>query len=448
MGRIIKRYTDEQIDRANRVDVVDYVRSLGFVVEKSGNWYKAKNQGGLYFHRDSNTWHWETHSKGGKGAVSLCMELEQKTWKEAIQTLLNEDMESIRYTDAWVPKPEPEKEFKLPDKNNSYRHVFAYLVKTRGIDADILKQLVEQGYVYENLQHSCVFVGKDSEGVPRHASVRSTNTTGKVFKQDVPGSKKQFSFSISGTSGVVNVFEAPIDAISYMSLQKLKGISMNDSYLSLGGVTEKALVRFLEENPNIEKIRICTDRDEAGEKAVLRINDLYKDQYKITRHRPTHKDFNEDLITYRIDQRQIATEKTASDLFLIKGTCEVLVVCDSPEEVEAYINVYKHNMKTLMDIDYAPDEYYCSSKDVDVVLKENVQIRKLRICTSNTPEGIEAASSISSRYSAKYICDRGTPSAETYMRDWDMMKSIDNTIEETLEQVQEPPPSMEMAYEM
>ena len=261
MPKIIKRFSDEQIDRANRIDVVEYARSTGLEIARSGNWFKAKHMSGLYFNKNANTWHWETQDVGGTGAISLCMKLENLEWKDAVKRLLGEEMETMRHSEQWTPVEEPKMEFRLPDKADNYRHVFAYLCKSRGIDKEIVGMAVKQGLLYENTQHSCVFVGKDAEGIPRHASVRSTYTQGKVFKQDVPGSQKQYSFSISGTSGVLNVFEAPIDLLSYMSLQKTHGLEINDSYISLAGTTTKALECYLSQHDHIEKIRVCTDND-------------------------------------------------------------------------------------------------------------------------------------------------------------------------------------------
>lgn len=299
MPRVIKRFSEEQIDRANRIDVVEYARSTGLEIARSGNWFKAKHMGGLYFNKNANTWHWETQDVGGTGAISLCMKLENLEWKDAVKRLLGEEMETMRHSEQWTPVEEPQREFQLPDKADNYRHVYAYLCKSRGIDKEIVDMAVKKGLLYENTQRSCVFVGKDAEGIPRHASVRSTNTQGKVFKQDVPGSQKQFSFSISGTSGVLNVFEAPIDVLSYLSFQKLHGLDINDSYVALGGVTDKALERFLDEHDNINKIRVCSDHDEAGEGCAARIYNRYKEEYQVTRHRPKSKDFNEDLVHYR-----------------------------------------------------------------------------------------------------------------------------------------------------
>lgn len=415
----LRRFSAEQIERANRVDILEYARSQGLHLKKQGDSYKVLDyQGGFFITPSKNLWNWFDNHTGG-GVVKLCMEIENKTWVEAIKTLTGEEMEPIRHTREWVPEPEILKEFHLPPRNDTYQHVFAYLGKTRGIDEGIIKDMVAKKLIYENTQRSCVFVGRDKEGVAKHASVRSTNTAGKVFKQDVTGSQKRFSFSISGTSGTLNVFEAPIDALSYMSLQKLYKKQVKDSYLSLGGTSDKALEQYLEDHPDIQKIRICTDNDSclnplwdaeeksnvmmhiekrnltkeldesilfrtysdysqfvqhmgddvryialfkkdlelsedgklysisiqaeqeymlyesvdsyhkgigikvtgsqlynqhffkmpAGEKAAYLINEKYKQNYKITRHRPSYKDFNEDLVALKYPERVKAKEQ-------------------------------------------------------------------------------------------------------------------------------------------
>ena len=53
---------------------------------------------------------------------------------------------------------------------------------------------------------------------------------------------------------------------------------------------------FIKENPNINKIMLCLDNDEAGHFACNQIFNKYKDRYEIVRHKPKGKDFNEDLI--------------------------------------------------------------------------------------------------------------------------------------------------------
>ena len=334
-------FTDEQINRANVVDIVNYARSMGLELKRDGKDYRVKDySGGFIISPEKNNWNWFEGDQGG-GVVQLCMFLENKTWQEAVGTLLNEDMEPIRRAPDWKPREEPPKEFNLPPKNNTDKHVYAYLTKTRGIDAEIVKDMLDKGYIYENQHRSCVFVGRDKEGVPRHASVRSTNTVGKAYKKDVSGSQKKYSFSISGTSGNLNVFEAPIDALSYMSLQKLQGKPVNDSYVALGGVTDKALEQYLEDHKDIRQITVCTDGDEAGEKAAERIREKYGTDYEIVRERSLHKDFNEDLVGIMQEENfkrnlheVVAGKSRVSDSILIGKTPNILVACGAAEGLD------------------------------------------------------------------------------------------------------------------
>ena len=461
MAKQLRRFTDEQVERANAVDVVEYARSQGLELKKSGAWYKAKNQGGLYFHSNGNTWHWHTEDVGGRGAISLCMKLENKTWVEAVKTLLNEEMESIRHSSEWKPEPEQPKEFKLPEKNNTYQHIFAYLTKTRGIDSELVKEMVKKEYIYENVQRSCVFVGRDKEGNARHASVRSTNTIGKKFKQDVAGSKKEFSFSISGKSDVLNVFEAPIDVLSYMSLQKMYGKQQNDSYISLGGVTDKALIRYLSDNKNIKRIRVCTDNDQAGNKAAKRIWEEYGKQYKVTRHRPEHKDFNEDLVACQEKNRDIKKEmdtlkqagigeKTIqwyfdkeeriplkNPDFNINGSCEMLIITDSPREIFSYIDIQINLFKTSFGEDFIPDEFYLPYTNIsrlDTYLELHPNITKLWICTSRTEKGNQIAEEITQVYKDKMFCERVKPQLDRWAEDLAQQNALKEPLKEVLEE--------------
>ena len=73
------------------------------------------------------------------------------------------------------------------------------------------------------------------------------------------------------------VFEAPIDLISFLCLFKKEW--QKQSYLSLGGVGEKALLRFLSDRPNIKTVYLCLDSDEAGNDACSRLVKLMPEGY-------------------------------------------------------------------------------------------------------------------------------------------------------------------------
>ena len=65
------------------------------------------------------------------------------------------------------------------------------------------------------------------------------------------------------------------------------------SYLALGGVGEKALLRFLSDRPNIKTVYLCLDSDEAGNDACSRLVKLMPEGYTVHRLIPLFKDWNE-----------------------------------------------------------------------------------------------------------------------------------------------------------
>ncbi len=65
-------------------------------------------------------------------------------------------------------------------------------------------------------------------------------------------------------SGALAAFEAPIDAQSHATLHPGWG----GHRLSLGGLSNAALLSFLERHPQIGRVSLCLDADEAGRTAA------------------------------------------------------------------------------------------------------------------------------------------------------------------------------------
>ena len=147
------------------------------------------------------------------------------------------------------------------------------------------------GDVYESAaHHNAMFVGRDETGIPRYA--HSKGTTGS-FRADVKGSDKSIPFCYRGEGDRLFVFEAPVDLLSFLCLYKKDW--QKQSYLSLGGVSEKALMTFLSDRPNIKTVFLCLDSDEAGNAACIRLNGLIPNEYAVNRLEPVFKDWNEVL---------------------------------------------------------------------------------------------------------------------------------------------------------
>lgn len=290
-----KRFTDEEVNRANNVNIIDYLSKLNIEVKKVGRNLKIENHGGLLIDPINNKWNCFSKNVGG-GIVQLVQFMENKTWVEAIKTLLGNSYESSNINSRVYNKSKENKGFNLPDKNNTYNHIIAYLIQSRGIDKDVVYQMISSKRLYEDKRKNCVFVGYDKESNPKYAGLRGTNTI-RSFKGEVQNSNKAYSFNITNTEDkTLYVFESPIELMSYMTLyKKYCGQDFNHNGLSLAGTSDIALKRFLKDN-DISTINLCLDNDEAGKKAIVEIREKYKDDYIIQIKLPKSKDWNEDLI--------------------------------------------------------------------------------------------------------------------------------------------------------
>ena len=277
-------YTQEQIDRANRADIADFLRTQGETLERAGNEYRWKRHDSLTVRE--NKWYRHSQSKGG-GPIDFVMEFYGRSFTEAVQLLTGELGEGKPEQTA----PPPLSDFRLPPRSPDPGQVKRYLTEARRIDEDVTGFFLSTGDIYEEaVHHNAVFVGRDESGIPRYAHQRGT--TGN-FRLDVKGSDKAFNFCYRGEGERLFVFEAPIDLLSFLCLFKKDW--QKQSYLSLGGVGEKALLRFLSDRPNIKTVYLCLDSDQAGNDACSRLAELVPEGLTVHRLVPLFKDWNEVL---------------------------------------------------------------------------------------------------------------------------------------------------------
>lgn len=216
-------------------------------------------------------------------------------YQEAVLALLNEDVSQL-CPRVNKPKEKVKKPFELPPANKDNRRVFAYLLKHRHLDRDVLTTFVKLGLVYEDQKyHNAVFVGMDKDGTPRHAHKRSTNSQGKSFRMTVEGSDFRYAFNWPGSSRHLLVFEAPIDMLSFISKFHDSDWARH-SYVALCGTSSQPLLGMLERCPNIENVLLCLDNDQAGQLATRRLAKVVQEKGLTAGARvPVLKDWNEDL---------------------------------------------------------------------------------------------------------------------------------------------------------
>ena len=275
-------YTQEQIDRANQVNLEQFLRSQGEQIVKSGNEYRWKRHDSLTI--KGNKWFRHSQSKGGY-PVEFVMEFFAKSFPEAVFLLIGEEPTNNSTVAA------PSADFKLPPRNRYAEKMTSYLSQ-RKIPDELIQEFYKEGLIYEDVnRHNIVFVGKDEAGIPRYAHCKGT---ADAFHMDVLGSDKSHNFAYRSDGKSLFVFEAPIDLMSFIALYPKEWKTRN--YLSLGGVGAKALDGFLSERKDIETIYICTDSDKAGNDAASRLLKSIPEHMTVIRLIPCDKDWNEVLM--------------------------------------------------------------------------------------------------------------------------------------------------------
>lgn len=302
--------TKAQIAQARQVDLLAYLQTYepGVLIHKGNGIYRHREHDSLVYFQ--NYWYWNSRGRA-INALDYLTEIRGYGFVDAVNKLIGEsrNISSISSTPFNGNRPvatpkKATKPFRLPWVRRCATYMLSYLQR-RGIHYDIVRRCLQCGILYESQyqgQAVCVFVGRDDTGKERFACVRSI---GGNLKKDISGSDKRFSFCYPPDqpgSRQLAVFEAPIDALSHATLQRLNGWKWNGYRLSLGGTSAVALISFLERHPEITRIALYLDNDRAGLTNAHKIKTLLKadsrfSKIKISINPPRQgKDYNEKLL--------------------------------------------------------------------------------------------------------------------------------------------------------
>jgi DNA-binding transcriptional MerR regulator len=302
-------FTDEEKEQANRVDLEHFLLQQGENLISSGREKRLASNHSITVR--GNEWYDHATEEGGY-AIDFVKNFYGVPFPDAMTMLLGGSCGTV-YRKASEKVVEPKKPFKLPPENKDMRRTFAYLLKHRSLDSEVLSYFAKEKLIYESLEkskdgkhefHNAIFVGYDENGVARHAHKRGIYSEGKSYKGNIDSSNPCYSFNRKGTSNRLYVFEAPIDLLSFISLYK-NADWQNHSYVALCGLSEQAMLKQLDINENLKAVVLCLDNDNAGQKACDKFEKLLAErELEVSRLLPTLKDFNEDLKEMQKEQTQ------------------------------------------------------------------------------------------------------------------------------------------------
>lgn len=293
----MEEYTREQIQRADDTDLYVFLSGRGEQFKRCGKEYRWLRHDSVMINKSE--WYRFSQNKGGH-AIDFMKEFYGLSFAEAVKELLGEEGvgETNRRTakeDAGRQKvcPIPLPGLELPERNESCEIARKYLIEQRKLSEWLIDQMIAKGDIYESKNyHNVVFVGRDKEQNPRYAAMRGTDEN--RYRGEARGSEKAYGFGHIGTGEKLFVFESPIDLLSYITA--VPEDWRKHSYISLGGLSEKAMKRMYTEYPHIHSIYLCLDNDEPGNERCRQFVSLIPKELSVYRLEPVKKDWNECLV--------------------------------------------------------------------------------------------------------------------------------------------------------
>jgi len=323
------------LEQARQTDLIAFLETRrGFTFAHRDNTYRCQQHPSLAIKYDRLSWYWHRRGYGGYGLLDYLIKVEDMPFREAVAAVLayvrplaGGQPLTHCHPSTIHPRCETEaaKTLILPEKAKTPVRIYDYLYRIRGIDLEIIQQLIREKKIYEDLNGNVVFVGYDEQNNPRGATLRGTcgdrqgtyggyGYGGCRFHMDAPGSDKRYGFHMDACTiteqptdnkGLqLYIFESAIDAMSHATMEDIitsdKTAWRRDNRLSLGGVTDKALDKYLENHQQVNELILCLDNDAAGREAAAEMASKYADKgYRVRLSLPGNKDYNDDLLELR-----------------------------------------------------------------------------------------------------------------------------------------------------
>lgn len=284
------------------MDLLTYLRLFEpeNLVRVHGNVYCTREHDSLKI--SNGKWMWWSRGYGGCSALDYLVKVKGLSFSNAMEVINGKKEDVPSFFNA--PRENAKsKKLLLPERNDSAKHITKYLM-SRGIARNIIESCVESDLIFESRPyHSCIFVGKDDDGIPRYAAFRGC--TEERILGEATGSDKSYPFRIEAPgSPVLHLFESAIDLLSYATLRQRYGMKWNDeTLLSMGGINVSksgavpvAIRNFLDKHGEIRMIHIHFDRDIPGKSAARALEKTLEGNYRVFNSPPpVGKDFNDYL---------------------------------------------------------------------------------------------------------------------------------------------------------
>lgn len=284
----------EEKEKANNINLVEYLLSIGEPLKNEGNnFYRHRDHNSLVVNSRKNYFSWNSRSVSGN-AVTYLMNVHHLSFQHAVKKI-NDDLGKHKLTNFKVPELNYPDKFKYDVKEvSTNENIIKYLVEDRKIDLDLVQAFIKADLIKEDRFKNVVFkwkengelVGANLQGTREIPEEKRLHADRPYFKKVLPTTEEATFSGFNITRGYpenIYFFEAPIDLLSYLSLNRSE--LSNCRLMSMDGLKQQTLVMTLKKTSkelnelgrNIKSITLCVDNDAAGQQFINKFKD-----YEIT----------------------------------------------------------------------------------------------------------------------------------------------------------------------
>ena len=276
------RVTPEQIERANLVNLPDFLRSQGFSLKQVGREYILQEHDSLHIKNNEagevGKWFRFSENKGGNN-IQFVQEFMGLDFISAVELLSNE--KAIPFHSHSISKAEPPKNREIIlHESTDLSRTMHYLHDVRGLSIASLEKLTAEGRLsQEEKTGNAVFKIFDENGLL--VGAEKVGTSNMRFKSFDKGAADGYGFEIvSDKPANTYFFESAIDAISFADLH-----SEQSDYrlVSMAGVKPSVVTETMKRYAiSPENIYLCTDNDKAGNEFAEKLIAQYPAMKRVT----------------------------------------------------------------------------------------------------------------------------------------------------------------------
>ena len=276
------RVTPEQIERANLVNLPDFLRSQGFSLKQVGREYILQEHDSLHIKNNKagevGKWFRFSENKGGSN-IQFVQEFMGLDFISAVELLSNE--KAIPFHSHSISKAEPPKNREITlHESTDLSRTMHYLHNGRGLSIASLEKLTAEGRLsQEGKTGNAVFKIFDENGLL--VGAEKVGTSNVRFKSFDKGAADGYGFEIvSGKPANTYFFESAIDAVSFADLYPER---RDYRLVSMAGVKPSVVTETMQRYAiSPENIYICTDNDKAGNEFAEKLIARYPAMKRVT----------------------------------------------------------------------------------------------------------------------------------------------------------------------